>query len=160
MLGVAVLLVSLSLWRFSARLALEAHVPSETAAAEDRARGVVDADSPSPDSPSKLEEPSKLQEHRPSAAEFAARQHQRRKQTNAILAVLGLAIAIEPALRDIMISGWYWLGVVCLVLWVLGLAVVDLWTTQSYVSQVRAQHRVQRRILEAEVQRLRRKNHP
>jgi hypothetical protein len=80
---------------------------------------------------------------------FAWRQFRRRMQTSGILAILALAIFAGQFVRSPAWLGPYWLGVLLLVMWVLLLALLDIFAIHKHYSPIRAEHRNQLAALEA-----------
>lgn len=87
--------------------------------------------------------------------------YRRRMQTSGMIAVIGLLIALGDMLPLLRRDGtWfaiYWFGVLILVLWIVLLALGDLFATRSHSEIALSRLEGQRRELEEELLRLRKK---
>jgi hypothetical protein len=85
---------------------------------------------------------------------FAWRQFRRRMQTSGMIAVLGLAMFVGQFVTSPLWIGPYWLGVLCLLGWVLLLALLDIGAIHKYYGSLRAEHRTQLAAMEARLRQL------
>ncbi len=73
---------------------------------------------------------------------FRHRQFRRRVQTSAMIGLMGVAIAVGQVLFHVVNSakfkGYYWIGVLLLLLWIMLLAVADMVATSAYYSRERS----------------------
>ncbi len=87
---------------------------------------------------------------------FRWRQFRRRMQTSAMLGLLAVAILVGPLLTG---PPWlvlvFWIGVLLVVVWVMLLALVDIWATKFHFSRLRQAYLKQEAELQAEVRRVR-----
>jgi len=90
--------------------------------------------------------------------DFPYRQYRLRRQANALMAIVGLAIIGGVWVTDTKVAAMYWLGVFGLVCWMALLAVADLVTTRSYYGQLQRDQIAERALLEAELNQLRRRD--
>lgn len=70
--------------------------------------------------------------------DFYRRRHQRRSQISWLLGIVALTIAGGMYLRDPLILGIYWLGVLALLCWIILLAMVDASASHAYFSRIRS----------------------
>ena len=87
---------------------------------------------------------------------FRWRQFRRRMQTSAMLGILAVALLVGPFLTEP--PGWvlaFWGGVVLLVIWVILLALVDVWATKYHFGRVRQTYLAEQAKLQAELHRIR-----
>jgi hypothetical protein len=90
---------------------------------------------------------------------FRYRQFRRRMQTSAMIGILGVAIAGGQVLFDVVrpgkLQGYYWIGVLLLLLWIVLLAVADMVATSSYYSRARSDLAVGHAKLQVELRKAR-----
>jgi len=92
----------------------------------------------------------------PGEYDFRRRQLQRRVQTSGMLGLLAVAIFVSPWMTG---PAWlftlYCVAMLILVVWVMVLAMVDLWATRHYHERLRDGYLAEEAKLQAELRRLR-----
>jgi hypothetical protein len=90
---------------------------------------------------------------------FRRRQFRRRMKTSIMIGVLGVAIAVGQLLFQVLqptkLQGFYWIGVLLLLLWIMLLAVADAVATSAYYSRERSDFAVQHAKLQVELRKAR-----
>ncbi|MDA1055568.1 MAG: hypothetical protein O3C40_34670 [Planctomycetota bacterium] len=92
-----------------------------------------------------------------SASDFRRRQFRRRMQASAMIGIVGVAVVVSLAITDPMMTAILWLVVLSLVIWMLLLAFADMVSSYFYYSQVRAQHTAEHASLQAQLDKIRRR---
>ncbi|HUG68823.1 MAG TPA: hypothetical protein VMM76_13835 [Pirellulaceae bacterium] len=95
-----------------------------------------------------------LDEH---AFDFRRRQFRRRMQASAMIGVVGILVLVSLAVTEPVMTAILWLVVLALVLWMLLLALADMVTSYFYYNQIRARHMAEHATLQAQVDRIRRR---
>lgn len=91
------------------------------------------------------------------ALDFRRRQYRRRMQASAMIAVVGMLVVVSLAIVDAIITAALWLFVLSLVVWMLLLAFADMVSSYLYYHQIRSQHTAEHAELQAQVDRIRRR---
>jgi len=91
----------------------------------------------------------------PRDADFFRRQLRRRVQTSAMIGMVGLAVLYGQTLSVSVGALAYWLVVVLVVLWIMLLALADVFATRMHLSRMRRDVLVEQACLEAELRRSR-----
>lgn len=91
--------------------------------------------------------------------DYRRRQHRRRMQTSAMLAVSAVALAVGHAatiwwIRSAWFVALFWLAVILLTCWLGLLALVDIWATKHHYGRRRHDCLIERTKLEAELRRI------
>lgn len=92
-----------------------------------------------------------------SELDFRRRQFRRRMQASAMIGIVGIAVAVSPAITNSMGTAILWLVVFSLVVWMLLLALADMVSSYYYYYQLRARHTAEHASLQAQLERLRRR---
>jgi heme exporter protein D len=92
------------------------------------------------------------------AVDFLRRQFRRRMQASLMIGVVGLTVIAGLWIEEGVISVFYWSGVLLIVVWIAILAIADLVNSRFYLNQIRDQHATERAALQAEVDRIRRRD--
>jgi len=88
--------------------------------------------------------------------EFARRQKRRRIQASGMIGIVGAAMFVGQFLANMpLLMGFYWSGVILLVLWFLILAIADVVATQQHYSRLRRDIMIEEAKLQAEANRIR-----
>lgn len=89
------------------------------------------------------------QGHAPNEGElaFSRRQFHRRRRVGILIVVLGVAVAVGELVRDPVLGLVYWSGTLLLVLWIVGLAMLDLVASQQHFGLQRHQRDAEEAIL-------------
>lgn len=95
-----------------------------------------------------------LEEH---AFDFRYRQYRRRMQASAMIGIVGALVIVSLAVPEPVPNAVLWLVVISLVLWMLVLAFADMVSSYFYYAQVRAQHMAEHATLQAQVDKIRRR---
>lgn len=92
----------------------------------------------------------------PLERDFQWRRFRRRIQTSGMIVLIGLALGavmlIDPAKHPLLI-GWFLLGMLILLLWIVLLAVADMASTRSHVTRMKHYHMVETAKLQAALRR-------
>jgi hypothetical protein len=91
------------------------------------------------------------------AFDFRRRQFRRRMQASAMIGIVGILVVISLALTEPVMIAILWLVVMSLVLWMLLLAFADMASSYFYYNQIRAQHTAEHATLQAQVDKIRRR---
>jgi len=91
----------------------------------------------------------------PRDADFFRRQLRRRVQASAMIGMVGLAVLYGQTLSVSVGALAYWLVVVLVVLWIMLLALADVFATRMHLSRMRRDVLVEQACLEAELRRSR-----
>ena len=89
--------------------------------------------------------------------DFRRRQFRRRMQASAMIGIVGIAVVVSLAIKDWMMTAILWLVVLSLVVWMLVLALADMASSYFYYHQIRAQHTAEHASLQAQLERIRRR---
>ena len=84
---------------------------------------------------------------------FLGRQFRRRMQVNAMLGILGIALAIGQLVTGPTLVGIYWIAVLGLIAWIVLLALGDYFASQAHYLRISHQLEAERAILKAELAR-------
>lgn len=91
------------------------------------------------------------------AARFSKKKFKRRMRISAMLGIAAIAIFISPWLpSDALFFGWYWLVVTSWVLWILLLALWDLFATRRYLGCLQHDQWLEQVKLQAKPERIKR----
>jgi hypothetical protein len=90
-----------------------------------------------------------VQDHGPDEREltFARRRFRRRQRVSQLLILLGIAIAGGEFVHDPVLGLAYWSGTLFLVVWIMGLAALDMIASQQHFGLLRAQRDAEEAIL-------------
>jgi hypothetical protein len=94
---------------------------------------------------------------------FARRQFSRRRQSSLLIVAVGIAVAVGELVTAPLASLCYWSGVLLLVLWIVGIALIDVAATQQYFGLHRAVHDAEELLLKRDLRRggeFRQNGHP
>lgn len=89
--------------------------------------------------------------------DFRRRQFRRRSQASTMIGIVGIAVVVSLAIKDPLINPILWLVVLALVVWMLLLALADMVSSYYYYHQLRARHTAEHAALQAQLDRLRRR---
>jgi hypothetical protein len=78
---------------------------------------------------------------------FSRRQFHRRRRVSVLIVALGALIAGGEFIRDPVLALAYWSGTLFLVLWIVGLAMLDLVASQQHLGLQRAERDAEEAIL-------------
>lgn len=89
--------------------------------------------------------------------EYRWDQFRRRVKASTLLALVGVAMMGSTLISNQVALAFFWVGVICLLLWIVLIAILDVAATRRYFSAMRRDHKTQRAELEAEIHRLQRR---
>jgi hypothetical protein len=94
----------------------------------------------------------------PYDADFYRRRHQRRWQISAMLGAVALALIIGWFITSPLIVGFYWLGVLALLMWIILLAAADASASHVHFGRLRNRQAAEHAALQRELLEHTRKN--
>lgn len=69
---------------------------------------------------------------------YLGARHSRRQQISALLGIVAISLAVGVWISDPLVVGFYWLGVMFALVWVIVLAIVDASSSQVYLERLRS----------------------
>ena len=83
--------------------------------------------------------------------DFYRKRHRRRTQISALLGIVALGIVIGVFLRNPLVVGFWWCGVLLVLLWIMLLAMLDAMNSQAFFSRLRTSHLAEQAALQREI---------
>lgn len=80
-------------------------------------------------------------------------------QISLLLGFVAVAIAAGPLITDSLLVGFYWLGVLGILCWIISLAMVDAWASQRFFMQLQSSEHSEQTLMQRELLK-RARSHP